>query len=44
MAEVFAVADSIAPRYRLLVLLAAFTTCGSGSLRLCGDGISTWRG
>ncbi|KUJ37553.1 integrase [Streptomyces sp. NRRL F-5122] len=30
--EVFAVADSIAPRYRLLVLLAAFTTLRFGEL------------
>ncbi|MCX4454766.1 site-specific integrase [Streptomyces sp. NBC_01728] len=32
VAEVFAVADSIAPRYRLLVLLAAFTTLRFGEL------------
>ncbi|MDQ0961138.1 integrase [Streptomyces sp. B4I13] len=32
VAEAFAVADSIAPRYRLLVLLAAFTTLRSGEL------------
>ncbi|MDF3146529.1 MULTISPECIES: site-specific integrase [unclassified Streptomyces] len=30
--EVFAIADSIAPRYRLLVLLAAFTTLRFGEL------------
>lgn len=30
MAEVFAIPDSIAPRYRLLVLLAAFTTLRFG--------------
>ncbi|MGW0577934.1 tyrosine-type recombinase/integrase [Streptomyces sp. NPDC002920] len=32
VAEVFAVADAIAPRYRLLVLLAAFTTLRFGEL------------
>lgn len=32
VAEVFAVADSIAPRYRLLVLLAAFTMLRFGEL------------
>jgi integrase len=32
VAEVFAIADSIAPRYRLLVLLAAFTTLRFGEL------------
>ncbi|BFO22341.1 hypothetical protein SHKM778_87290 [Streptomyces sp. KM77-8] len=32
VAEVFAVADSVAPRYRLLVLLAAFTTLRFGEL------------
>ncbi|MET7383272.1 site-specific integrase [Streptomyces sp. NPDC005526] len=32
VAEVFALADSIAPRYRLLVLLAAFTTLRFGEL------------
>jgi len=32
VAEVFAVADSIAPRYRLIVLLAAFTTLRFGEL------------
>ncbi|MFD5336799.1 tyrosine recombinase XerC [Streptomyces hawaiiensis] len=32
VAEVFAVADSMAPRYRLLVLLAAFTTLRFGEL------------
>jgi integrase len=30
--EVFATADSIAPRYRLLVLLAAFTSLRFGEL------------
>ncbi|MFF3247360.1 tyrosine-type recombinase/integrase [Streptomyces sp. NPDC002870] len=32
VAEVYAVADAIAPRYRLLVLLAAFTTLRFGEL------------
>ncbi|WP_328434448.1 tyrosine-type recombinase/integrase [Streptomyces sp. NBC_00425] len=32
VAEVFAVADAIAPRYRLLVLLSAFTTLRFGEL------------
>lgn len=32
VAEVFAVADAMAPRYRLLVLLAAFTTLRFGEL------------
>ncbi|UUS31577.1 hypothetical protein NRO40_12545 [Streptomyces changanensis] len=44
VAEVFALADAIAPRYRLLVLLAAFTTLRFGELaRSCGAGMSTWR-
>ncbi|WP_329218222.1 hypothetical protein OG352_18365 [Streptomyces sp. NBC_01485] len=41
--EGFAVADSIVPRYRLLVLLAAFTTPRFGSRRPCGGGTSTRR-
>ncbi|WP_434096976.1 hypothetical protein [Streptomyces mirabilis] len=32
VAEVFGVADAMAPRYRLLVLLAAFTTLRFGEL------------
>jgi integrase len=44
VAEFLAVADSIAPRYRLLVLLAAFTTLRFGELAAttCGTRATPW--